>query len=69
MLCWRLKVTVVWQPRESSKESFLELRRVQNMAVSQHLFQTMRPEDVEEFFSFKNRIGVLHCGHLVEMEL
>lgn len=39
------------------------------MTVSPHPFQAMRPENIKEFFSFKNRIGLLYCDHLVAVEL
>lgn len=39
------------------------------MTVSPHPFQAMRPENIKELFSFKNRIGLLYCDHLVAVEL
>lgn len=42
---------------------------VQNMTVSPHPFEAMRPENIRVLFFSKLRIGLLYCDHLVVVEL
>lgn len=59
VLCWRPRVTVLWQTWESSKLFSGAESGVQNMIVSPHPFEAMRPENIRVLLKTENWSSIL----------